>query len=117
MAEELYSEIFGKNDEIDATKILNELIDNKTGQIRMKSHILTPMEIAMLHSLSDYYKKLKMPILSKFIYDLAVYYEELMCSYQRKSREEITKVLSSRMEDTHTTRSTFDKLLGKKGDM
>lgn len=114
MAEEMYSEIFGDKDEIDATKILNELINNKNGQIRMKTHIITPVEIAMLHSMADYYKKIKMPILSKFISDLANYYEELMVSYQRKSREEVTKILSTRLEDKTTSNTMFNKLLGKK---
>jgi hypothetical protein len=125
MAEETYSTIFGSDDSVSAEKILN-LLNIVDKDISMKTEMRTPFEFSLLEGYVAYLKakyqtgkkkpEKKFNMLISVLDAFIEKYRPNMVSYNRKGRDETTKVLTARMEDKTTAKSTWDKLLGRNKD-
>lgn len=125
MAEEYYNNIFGNSgdDFRRDIKVLEDMMINDKN-IAMKTEMKTPFEFSVLESYTEYLrsKYWKIEEKKKFFKLISVLdtfisaYRPNMVSFNRKSRDETTKVLTARLEDKNTARSTFDKLMGRNKD-
>lgn len=119
MAEEYYNNIFGNNgdDFRRDIKVLEDMMINDKN-ISMKTEMKTPFEFSLLEAYTEYlrakyWKKQKMKKCITVLDIFIARYRPNMVSFNRKSRDETTKVLTARMEDKNTSRTTWDKLLGR----
>jgi len=120
MAFELALGDLQKDDELTANKILETLLNPKN--INMKTHILTPVTFAILESIImnlesllteiNKEKKVKLPLTTKILKDTIVYLKQFMVSWNRLSREEITKTLQSIRQEGSGERSFWQKMIG-----
>lgn len=105
-----------RQDTIDANKILSELLSEKN--IDMKTHILTPIEFAILESTVNnlesmlFETKGKLPITTKLLRDIIRQLKKFMVSWQRLSRKEITETLQAAKQQEVAQRSLFGRLTG-----
>lgn len=108
-----------KEETIDANKILESLLNPKN--IDMKTHIMSPVTFAILESVVNNLEnlltevnqqKLKLPITKKVLKDLIEKLKTFLVSWNRLSREEITKTLQSLRQEGMQDRSLYQKLLG-----
>ena len=108
-----------KEETIDANKILDSLINPKN--IDMKTHIISPITFAILESIVSNLEnlltetgkqKIKLPLTKKLLKDMTMKFKLFMVSWNRLSREEITKTLQSIRQEGMQDRSLYQKLLG-----
>lgn len=108
-----------KEDNMDANKILNSLLDPKN--IDMKTHIMSPINFAILESVIKNLEglltevgqqKLALPMTKKVLKDMVTQLKKFLVSWNRLSREEITKTLQSLRQEGMQERSLYQKLLG-----
>ena len=108
-----------KEETIDANKILDSLINPKN--IDMKTHIISPITFAILESIISNLEnlltevgkqKIKLPLTKKLLKDMTMKFKLFMVSWNRLSREEITKTLQSIRQEGMQDRSLYQKLLG-----
>lgn len=102
-----------------ANKILDSLLNPEN--IDMKTHIVSPITFAimegiinniegLLSSLNE--SKIKLPMTKKLLKDIIKKLKQFMVSWNRLSRDEITKTLQSIRQEGATERSFFQKMLG-----
>lgn len=89
--------IINQNSEITIHQILNNLT-NLDKNLALKTEILRPKKLALLLSLAKYLKTQGYPKASKLLIDFITDYLTYMVSNKRKSRDEIIKALTSRIE-------------------
>lgn len=108
-----------KEEIIDANKILDSLLSPKN--IDMKTHIMSPITFAILESVVYNFEsllselgsqKIKLPLTKKVLEKIIQKIKLFMVSWNRLSREEITKTLQSIRQEGATERSFYQKLLG-----
>ena len=108
-----------RQDVVDANKILQNLLNPKN--IDMKTHIISPITFAILESvvmnlenlLTDVKsQKIKLPLTTKLLKDMIKKIKLFLVSWNRLSREEITKTLQSQRQEGTTERSFYQRLLG-----
>jgi len=108
-----------RQDTLDANKILDNLLNPKN--IDMKTHIISPITFAILESviinlenlLTDVNsQKMKLPLAKKLLKDMINKLKFFLVSWNRLSREEITKTLQSQRQEGTTERSFYQRLLG-----
>ena len=108
-----------KEDTIDANKILESLLNPKN--IDMKTHIVSPITFAILESVVNNLEnlltevnqqKLKLPMTKKVLRDLIKQLKLFLVSWNRLSREEITKTLQSLRQEGMQERSLYQRLIG-----
>lgn len=108
-----------KEDQIDANKILHELLDQKN--IDMKTHINDPITFAILESfiyiINDMLKDIKksgtrLPITEKFLKSFLAQLKKFLVSWDRQSRKEITETLQAIKQENSNERSLFQRLTG-----
>lgn len=97
MTKGLFDDMVETND-ISLQQILNNLLDGKK-DLDLKSHIFQPKHLASLKILSDCIGNLEYPKSEKIIKDFIHIYLRYMVSYDRLSRKEIIKALTSLMEE------------------
>lgn len=117
MALETKLEELIREDDLDANKILHELL-SKEG-IDLKTHITDPVTFAMLEAvvmnleeLFSVAKKCKLPLTKKILKDMIDQLKKFLVSWNRLSRKEITETLQKTKEEDSGTRSLFQKLAG-----
>jgi len=100
-----------------ANKILDSLLNPKN--IDMKTHIISPITFAIMEGiinniegLLSSIKKLKLPMYKKVLREVVKKLKQFMVSWNRMSRDEITKTLQSIRQEGATERSFFQKMLG-----
>lgn len=106
--------------ESSANKILESLLDIKN--LDMKTHILNPVTFAILESvivnIEDLlteigHSKLKLPLTKRMLETVLLQIKKFMVSWNRASRNEITRTLQAIRENEGSgERSFFQKLLG-----
>jgi len=110
-----------KSDNIDANKILDSLLNPKN--IDMKTHIVSPITFAVLEGICDNLdilissistKKMSLPRTTRLLKTLRIKIKMFLVSWNRLSREEITKTLQSTRQEGVGERSLYQKLLGLK---
>ena len=110
-----------KSDNIDANKILDSLLNPKN--LDMKTHIVSPITFAVLEGICDNLdilissistKKMSLPRTTKLLKTLRIKIKMFLVSWNRLSREEITKTLQSTRQEGVGERSLYQKLLGLK---
>lgn len=108
-----------KEENIDATKILDNLLNPKN--IDMKTHIISPVTFAVLEAtikglenlLSETKKqKVKLPITKRLLRDMVKQLKMFLVSWNRESRKEVTRTLQSLRQEGTQDRSFYQKLLG-----
>lgn len=108
-----------KDDDVNATQILNSLLNPKN--IDMKTHIISPVTFAILEGIVSDIENLlqevnssglKLPRTKKLLLKVVKQIKVFMVSWNRLSRIEVTKTLQSIREEGSTDRSFFQKLLG-----
>lgn len=108
-----------KEETIDANKILDSLLNPKN--IDMKTHIISPITFAILESVVSNLEnlltetgkqKIQLPLTKKLLKDMTMKFKLFMVSWNRLSREEITKTLQSLRTEGMQDRSLYQKLLG-----
>ena len=108
-----------KEDTIDANKILESLLNPKN--IDMKTHIVSPVTFAILESVVNNLEslltqtgkqKLKLPLTKKLLRDMIKQLKMFLVSWNRLSREEVTKTLQSLRQEGMQDRSLYQRLLG-----
>ena len=108
-----------KDETIDANKILESLLNPKN--IDMKTHIISPITFAILESVVKNLEnlltqtgkqKIKLPLTTKLLKDMIKQLKMFMVSWNRLSRDEITKTLQSLRQEGMQDRSFYQKLLG-----
>lgn len=108
-----------REDNIDANKILSELLDAKN--INLKTDIPDPITFAILESIvwelenmlsAINEKKLRLPILKGTLRKIIRLLKEFSVSWERKSRIEITETLKASKEEGTGAQSFFQKLSG-----
>ena len=108
-----------KEEPIDTNKILSDLLNPKN--IDMKTHIVSPLTFAILEGiinnieglLSEIGKeKIKLPLTKKLLKDIIKQLKHFLVSWNRLSREEITKTLQSIKAEGTEQRSLYQKLIG-----
>jgi len=119
MAFETVLEDLQRQEMVDANKILESLLSPKN--IDMKTHIISPVTFAILESivtnlenlLTEIGKqKIKLPLTKKILNDLILKLKLFLVSWNRLSREEITKTLQSLRQEGMQDRSLYQRLLG-----
>lgn len=119
MAFELSLEDLEKKQQIDSSKILNDLLNPEN--INMKTHIISPITFSILESIilnvEDLLteigeKKLDLPLTRQLLKDLKERLKEFLVSWNRQSRLEVTEVLKSVGQEGSGERTFFQKLLG-----
>ena len=108
-----------KDEMIDANKILESLLNPKN--IDMKTHIISPVTFAILESVVKNLEnlltqtgkqKIKLPLTTKLLKDMIKQLKMFMVSWNRLSRDEVTKILQSLRQEGMQDRSFYQKLLG-----
>ena len=108
-----------KEETIDANKILESLLNPKN--IDMKTHIISPVTFAILESIVKNLEnlltqtgkqKIKLPLTTKLLKDMIKQLKMFMVSWNRLSRDEVTKTLQSLRQEGMQDRSLYQKLLG-----
>ena len=104
----------------DANKILESLLDAKN--IDMKTHVLNPVTFAILEGVIvtvedlltevGQLKKLSLPLTKKLLKTVLFQIKKFMVSWNRLSRDEVTKTLQSIRQEGATERSFFQKMIG-----
>ena len=108
-----------KEETIDTRKILSDLLNPKN--IDMKTHIVSPLTFAILEGiinnieelLSEIGKqKVKLPLTKKLLKKIIRQLKLFLVSWNRLSREEVTKTLQSIRTEGTEGKSLYQKLLG-----
>lgn len=108
-----------KEETIDANKILESLLNPKN--IDMKTHITSPVTFAILESIVKNLEnlltetgkqKIKLPLTKALLKDMVIKLKMFLVSWNRLSREEVTKTLQSLRSEGVQDRSLYQKLLG-----
>lgn len=94
-------------DDISLQQILNNLLDGKNN-LDLKSHIIKPKDLASLKVFSELLGQLKWKKSNSILESFIKTYLRYMISYERKSRTEIIKAISSLFEQNQE--STLSKL-------
>lgn len=97
MSEGIFDDMENVND-ISLQQILNNLLDGNK-DLDLKSHIFKPKNLASLKILSDVLGNLNLPKSNQIIKDFINIYLRYMVSFDRLSRKEIIKALTSLMEE------------------
>ena len=102
-----------------ANKILDSLLNPKN--IDMKTHIISPITFAIMEGIINNIEglltsldeqKVKLPMTKKLLKGIVIKLKLFMVSWNRMSRDEITKTLQSIRQEGATERSFFQKMLG-----
>lgn len=102
-----------------ANKILESLLNPKN--IDMKTHIVSPITFAIMEGIINNVEgllsaldeqKIRLPMTKKLLKDIIIKLKQFMVSWNRMSRDEITKTLQSIRQEGATERSFFQKMLG-----
>lgn len=117
--EALFPELMRSTGSVDANAILRDLLDDKN--IDTKTHILTPVEMAILDAYVDYItdmivfcKTKGLRRTAKFLSKFLIQFKKYMVSWKRLSRTEVTNTLSA-IQQRETGTSFVSKLLGMGG--
>lgn len=105
-------------DILDNAKILSELQNPKN--INMKTHIVSPVEFALLDALISFLKnsieilkkKRQLKKFVKFLEDFVKALKELLVSWNRQSRKEITETISGQINKQNVSRTAIERLIG-----
>jgi len=106
-------------EDTDANKILESLLNPKN--IDMKTHIVSPITFAIMEGIINNIEgllsaldtqKIKLPMTKKLLKGIVIKIKLFMVSWNRMSRDEITKTLQSIRQEGATERSFFQKMLG-----
>lgn len=98
---EVFESEMKDSNEMSIQDILVSLISDKEN-LTLKTEIHNPRGITALSLLQEYFKGIKCPVTAKIIGKLIDVYLEYMVSYNRKSRKEIIKALSSWIEKEYS---------------
>lgn len=85
------------SDDISLQQILNNLLDGKHN-LDLKTQIIKPKDLASLKILAELLGKLKYPKCEMIIENFIKTYLRYMVSFERQSRKEIIKAVSSLFE-------------------
>jgi len=116
MALETFGRELFSDEEVSAEKILSQLLSNKN--INLKTHILSPVEMAILESYIDEIDKQRVfakehgyKQTARFLKNFTLKFKEFMVSWKRLSREEIISALAE-IRKEKTGRNFAERLLG-----
>lgn len=87
------------SDDVSLQQILNNLLDGKEN-LDLKTHIIKPKILASLKTFAEVLDTLSYPKSSKVLERFIVIYLRYMVSFNRESRKEIIKAISSLFEKT-----------------
>ena len=96
-----------KYDEENLHKAIASMLDNKN--VATKTEIQNPLAMARLISIAEWLEAYEMHKPAKFIREFIKWYQTYMISHDRKSRLEVTSILTEGMKDE---RSLKQKLTG-----
>lgn len=96
MSDDIFNELIESTD-ISLQQILNNLLDGSQN-LDLKTQIVKPKQLASLNVLSDLLKEMKFKDSSKMLKDFIEIYLRYMVSYERQSRKEIIRAVSSLLE-------------------
>lgn len=106
MSSENVKDLIRRN-EISFQQILNKLLDKDN--LELKTEISKPKQLAVLSVFSQYIKSFGFNLCSNLIDNFIKTYYTNMVSFNRKSRTEIIKALSSILKD-NDSKTTIGKL-------
>ena len=98
---EVFENEFQDSNDISIQDILVSLISDKQN-LTLKTEIHNPRGLTALSLLQEYFKGIRCSITARIIGKLIDVYLEYMVSYNRKSRKEIIKALSSWIEKEYS---------------
>jgi len=116
MALETFGREIFSEEEINAEQILSQLLSNKN--INLKTHILSPVEMAILESYIAEIEKQRVftktngyKQTARFLKTFTLRFKEFMVSWKRLSREEVIQALAE-IRKEKTGRTFAERLLG-----
>ncbi len=99
--QEVFDKELKDSDNSSIQQILISLISDKRN-LTLKTEIHNPKALASLNMLMRYFERINCPITASVIRKFIEVYLEYMVSYNRKSRKEIIKALSSWIEKEYS---------------
>lgn len=106
--QQVYDEM-DESEDISLQQILVSLISDKKN-LTLKTEIHNPKALASLYVLKEYFKTIECKQTAKLIDSFIAIYLEYMVSYNRKSRKEVIKAVSSWIEKEQSMRLTTNKV-------
>jgi len=100
-----------KNDENEFSKLISELINDKN--IELKTEISNPLVMSILDSLGEYLEQKGLKQSSSLLKTFLFWFRVNMISFNRKSRTEYIKAISSLYTAEATEKEKEEKLLNK----